>query len=86
MRPILRCSLIKTNDYKADSIQDNTRDQLRSIEKDKTFPDSKVLADLKKRKLVAPQKAISYRFEKGPKFAREFVKEETDLTADMIAK
>lgn len=32
------------------------------------------------------QKVISYKFAKGPKFAREFVKEETDLTADMLAR
>jgi phenylalanyl-tRNA synthetase alpha chain len=32
------------------------------------------------------QKVISYRFSKGTKFAKEFVKEETDLTADMLAR
>lgn len=32
------------------------------------------------------QKVISYKFHKGPKYAREFVKEETDLTADMLAR
>lgn len=32
------------------------------------------------------QKVISYKFSKGPKFAREIVKEETDLTADMLAR
>ena len=31
-------------------------------------------------------KAISYEFDKGPKFAPEFSKEETDLTADMLAR
>jgi phenylalanyl-tRNA synthetase alpha chain len=30
-------------------------------------------------------KVISYRIEKGPRFALEMVKEETDLTADMLA-
>jgi phenylalanyl-tRNA synthetase alpha chain len=44
-----------------------------------------VVTDLKKRKLVKMQKVISYRFQKGPKYALEMVKEETDLTADMIA-
>jgi phenylalanyl-tRNA synthetase alpha chain len=63
-----------------------TRDQLREIETKKNHGDAKVLADLRKRKLVAPQKVISYRIEKGPKFAREFVREATDLTAEMIAK
>lgn len=32
------------------------------------------------------QKDISFEFKKGPKFAKEFVKEETDLTADMLAR
>jgi phenylalanyl-tRNA synthetase alpha chain len=48
-------------------------------------PDSKVIADLRKRKLVKMQKVISFTIYKGPKFALEMVKEETDLTADMLA-
>jgi phenylalanyl-tRNA synthetase alpha chain len=40
---------------------------------------------LKKRKLVKMQKVIAYKIHKGPKFALEIVKEETDLTADMLA-
>jgi phenylalanyl-tRNA synthetase alpha chain len=44
-----------------------------------------VVADLKKRKLVKMQKVISFKIHKGPKFALEMVKEETDLTADMLA-
>ena len=32
------------------------------------------------------RKVISYKFSKGPKFARQFVKEETDLTAEMLAR
>jgi len=47
--------------------------------------DPKVIADLKKRKLVKMQKVISFKIFKGPKFALEIVKEETDLTADMLA-
>jgi phenylalanyl-tRNA synthetase alpha chain len=31
------------------------------------------------------QKIISYNIHKGPKFGLELVKEETDLTADMLA-
>ena len=49
-------------------------------------PDAKVISDLRKRKLVTMQKVISFEVDKGPKFAREFVKEETDLTADMLAR
>ncbi|RKF54426.1 Phenylalanine--tRNA ligase alpha subunit [Erysiphe neolycopersici] len=68
-----------------DSIEDSTQSQLRLIRKTKTHPDSKVLADLKKRKLIKVQKDISFSIQKGPKFALEIVKEETDLTADMLA-
>ena len=56
------------------------------VQSTRTHPDAKVLNDLKKRKLVKMQKVISYKFSKGPKFAKEFVKEETDLTVDMLAK
>jgi len=45
-----------------------------------------VINDLRKRKLITMQKVISYEFSKGPKFSTEFVKEETDLTADMLAR
>lgn len=30
------------------------------------------------------QKVITFEIKKGPKFAKEFIKEETDLTADML--
>jgi len=70
---------------KTDTIQDTTREQLQIIQKTRTHPDPKVITDLKKRKLVKMQKVIAYRIYKGPKFALEIVKEETDLTADMLA-
>ncbi|KAF8251066.1 hypothetical protein K440DRAFT_596168 [Wilcoxina mikolae CBS 423.85] len=70
---------------KAESIKDVTREQLQIIKDTQAFPDPKILADLKKRKLVIMQKHISFKINKGPKFATEIVKEETDLTADMIA-
>lgn len=31
------------------------------------------------------QKVITFEIKKGPKFSKEFIKEETDLTADMLA-
>jgi hypothetical protein len=43
-----------------------------------------VLKDLKKRKLIKLQKVINFRAHKGPKFALEIAKEETDLTAEML--
>ncbi|CZR50520.1 probable phenylalanine-tRNA ligase beta chain [Phialocephala subalpina] len=69
----------------ADSIQDVTREQLQIISRTRTHPDPKVVTELKKRKLVKMQKVISYKIRKGPKFALQMVKEETDLTADMLA-
>ncbi|KAN0069649.1 tRNA synthetases class II core domain (F) domain containing protein [Elaphomyces granulatus] len=68
-----------------DSIHDETREQLKQIQQTKTHPVPGVVADLKKRKLVVLQKVISFQIFKGPKFAKEFVKEETDLTAEMLA-
>ncbi|KAK0733871.1 tRNA synthetase class II core domain-containing protein [Lasiosphaeria miniovina] len=68
----------------ADAIKDVTREQVQTIKTTRTYPDVKVLAELKKRKLVKMQKVISFRIHKGPKFALEIAKEETDLTADML--
>ncbi|KAL2017132.1 hypothetical protein VTK56DRAFT_2554 [Thermocarpiscus australiensis] len=67
-----------------DSVNDVTREQLRVI-KDTRTHDPKVIQDLKKRKLLRMQKVISFRISKGPKYALEMVKEETDLTAEMLA-
>lgn len=53
--------------------------------KEKRTHDKKILTDLKKRKLIRLQKTLSFKFSKGPKYALELVKEETDLTAEMIA-
>jgi phenylalanyl-tRNA synthetase alpha chain len=75
----------ETNNLQAESIKDETREQLTEIQKTKTYTDAKILTDLKKRKLVKMQKVISFKVSKGPKFALEMIKEETDLTADMLA-
>jgi len=70
---------------KAKSITDTTRERLRTIQETHTHPEAAVLKELKKRKLISVQKVKSFKVMKGPKFALEIVKEETDLTADMIA-
>jgi phenylalanyl-tRNA synthetase alpha chain len=70
---------------KAASIQDTTRDQLELIKAKQTMPEPALLVELKKRKLITMQKRISFKIDKGPKFALEVVKEETDLTVEMIA-
>lgn len=70
---------------KVESIEDTTREQLLVIQETRTHPDAKVLDTLKKQKLVKPEKVITYKIHKGSKFSTEIVKEETDLTAEMIA-
>jgi phenylalanyl-tRNA synthetase alpha chain len=66
-----------------DSINDVTRGQLQTIKETRKH-ESKIIADLKKRKLVKMQKVISFKISKGPQFALEITKEETDLTAEML--
>lgn len=69
-----------------DSIIDTSRDQLQTIQSSHTHPDPKVITDLRKRKLITVQKVFSFEVDKGPKFAAKLIKEETDLTADMLAR
>ncbi|ROT36785.1 phenylalanyl-tRNA synthetase alpha chain [Sodiomyces alkalinus F11] len=65
------------------SIEDVTQKQLKHIQQEKTH-EPKIISELKKRKLVKTQKVISFKIRKGPEFALEIKKEETDLTVDMI--
>lgn len=78
----------KTKDGKfkavAESIQDVTKEQMQTIKTTRAFPDAKILADLKKRKLVRMQKIITFTIQRGPKFALEIPEEATDLTAEML--
>ena len=69
-----------------DSITDTTQEQLQMIQKTKSHSDPKILSGLRNRKLIAPQKVIAFEVSKGPKYARKFVREETDLTAEMLAR
>lgn len=69
----------------ADKIEDTVQKQLQQIQSTKKLSDTKLLTDFKKRKYVVDQKFVTFRIAKGPKFAAEFVKEETDLTAEMLA-
>ncbi|KAI9673611.1 MAG: Phenylalanyl-tRNA synthetase, beta subunit, cytoplasmic [Caeruleum heppii] len=68
-----------------ESISDTTREQLQIIQKSRSHPDTKVIAELRKRKLVTLQKVISFKIAKGPRYANKMVKEETDLTSEMLA-
>ena len=67
-----------------ESIVDETRENLLTVQRTQTLPDAKALNDLKKRKLIIVSKDIHFIISKGPKYAREFVKEETDLTFEML--
>ena len=69
----------------AKSVRDSTRELLQMVQETKTVDDPKVLADLKKRKLVTTGKVISYTVRRGPKYARNIPVEVTDLTVDMLA-
>ncbi len=71
---------------KTASIVDATQNDLRAVQKSRTHADAKVLADLRKRKLVTMSKAITFVISRGPKYARVMEKEETDLTHDMLVK
>lgn len=65
--------------------EDTTAVELKIIKETGTLPNNpKELADLKKRKLITKTKLISFSIAKGPKFALEIKKLETDLTIDMV--
>ncbi|KAH0425331.1 phenylalanyl-tRNA synthetase-like protein alpha chain, partial [Aureobasidium melanogenum] len=67
-----------------DSPKDTTRETLAGIQSSKSLSDNKLLADLKKRKLVTVTKVISYVVSKGDKYAKEMPVEHTDLTPEML--
>ncbi|KAL1747666.1 tRNA synthetases class II core domain (F)-domain-containing protein [Schizophyllum fasciatum] len=74
--------LVKT----ASEIQDQTQLDLQEIETTGSLKSGeKVLADLRKRKLVVQKKGQWFTVHKGPNFSTSTAKPETDLTADMIA-
>ncbi|KKA26737.1 hypothetical protein TD95_000879 [Thielaviopsis punctulata] len=68
----------------AESITDVTQQQLKKIQETRTH-EPKIIAELRKRKLVRLQKVVSFEINKGTKFTLEMVKEDTDLTADMLS-
>lgn len=67
------------------SITDTTQVLLAKIAKGDYSVDAKTVNDLKKRKLVKMEKRITFNeIKKGEKFAREVIKEETDLTEELL--
>ena len=71
----------------AKEVEDQTRLLLEHIQKFNSVEDStgKLVADLRKRKLVKSSRAFDYTAQKGEKYAREMAVEVTDLTSDMLA-
>ncbi len=69
----------------ADKIDDKLQKQMQEVRETKKFGDAKALKDFRKREYVTDKKVLDFRVAKGPKFSTEFVKEETDLTAEMLA-
>jgi phenylalanyl-tRNA synthetase alpha chain len=68
-----------------EKIDDKLQRQMQEIRSTKKCTDAKALKEFKKREYVLDKKVLDFRVAKGPKFAPEFVKEETDLTAEMLA-
>jgi phenylalanyl-tRNA synthetase alpha chain len=68
-----------------DKIHDEVQEQLRKIQSTGASDNPKIVADFRKRKYVVEEKIVTFKISKGPKFSTEFVKEETDLTAEMLA-
>ncbi|CCE62694.1 hypothetical protein TPHA_0D00500 [Tetrapisispora phaffii CBS 4417] len=65
------------------AIVDETKDILEKIIKNEPI-DNKIIADLKKRKLIIPKKNADFSVIKGPDFSLDLIKSETDVTSDMI--
>lgn len=79
-------SLVVNNAIDTSCLQDTTRIQLQAVAAGTASSSLSEadLAELKKRKLVTRAKCISFAIAKGPKFALEVAKVETDLTIDML--
>lgn len=67
------------------SVEDKTQQMLQQIKETGSVSDAKLLADLRKRKLVRTAKAFDYKVRKGAKFTKEMPVEVTDLTSEMLA-
>jgi phenylalanyl-tRNA synthetase alpha chain len=65
-------------------VEDAPRLFLQEVRRTKSTPNAKILAELKKRKLVTTSKQYSYVIRKGPKYAKEMKIEATDLTVEHL--
>ncbi|KAI9097188.1 tRNA synthetases class II core domain (F)-domain-containing protein [Phlyctochytrium arcticum] len=66
------------------TIVDESQNLLRAIREEGSHKDDKVVKDLKKQKHITTTKSLSYRVTKGEKFTTKLVKEETDITDEML--
>jgi len=70
-----------------DNVTDKAKADLTNLSQGKLKEvDVKVIADLKKRKLVMEKKVTGFYITKGPEFALEVVDKLADLTGEMIQK
>jgi phenylalanyl-tRNA synthetase alpha chain len=67
------------------NIDDKVQKQLQEVKTTKSLSDAAALKEFKKRQYVTDRKVFDFRIAKGKNFSTEFVKEETDLTAEMLA-
>ena len=68
-----------------EKIDDKQRKLLLGIRETKNCGDSAVVKEFRKREYVTDRKVLDFKLSKGKNFATQFVKEETDLTAEMLA-
>ncbi|RMD42564.1 hypothetical protein DV735_g2528, partial [Chaetothyriales sp. CBS 134920] len=69
----------------ADTIEDKLQQQLREIRETGKFSDAKAVKEFRKRNYITDRKAFDFKVSKGSNFSTNFVKEESDLTAEMLA-
>ncbi|GAA5997246.1 phenylalanine--tRNA ligase subunit alpha [Rhodotorula paludigena] len=66
------------------SVDDETQKNLLTIQTSGAHSDDKLLAELRKRKLIEKKKTFYYAVEKGPNWAKTIQKLETDLTVELL--
>jgi hypothetical protein len=65
---------------------DQTKVDLEVIKVSGAHEDAKLVQALKKRQLIKTAKSTSFKVLAGPKFTTKVVKEETDITVDILAR
>jgi phenylalanyl-tRNA synthetase alpha chain len=68
-----------------DHIDDKVQKQLQEVKTSRQITDANTLKEFRKKDYVTDKKVLDFRIAKGKNFSTEFAKEETDLTAEMLA-